>query len=167
MIRVAITGPESSGKTTLARQLSEELGGAFIPEFAREYLNKTEGTYNFSDLDNIAKGHLNRIEKSQNSIQIIDTDFCVMKIWSEYRFGKTSTYIEKLLNKNMFDFHFLCPPEVTWEHDPLRENPDDREELFQSYVELLNDLEFKYHIISGTIDQRLEKCLRIIHDRLN
>jgi nicotinamide riboside kinase len=78
MLRIAITGPESSGKTTLARALSKVLSAVYIPEFARQYLQEKGLKYDQQDLDEIAKGQLNLILSSQNSINIVDSDFVVL-----------------------------------------------------------------------------------------
>jgi NadR type nicotinamide-nucleotide adenylyltransferase len=165
MIRIAITGPESSGKTTLAKELAKQLNAQFIPEFAREYLQESSGKYEISDLDEIARGHLNQITKSQNSIQIVDSDFIVLKVWSDYRFGKSSSLIDQLVSKNIFEFYFLCSPDIPWEEDSLRENPNDRDLLFEQYLIQLNERKLPFEIISGTEEERIEKCIAILTER--
>ena len=129
MIRIGITGPESSGKTTLAKALSEELGASYISEFARKYLTELGRPYEQNDLIEIAKGQLNGILTGSSSLQIIDTDFIVLKIWLEEKYNSTSAYIEDLIAKNHFDLHILCTPDIPWEEDSLRENPDDRDRI--------------------------------------
>ncbi|MDP5043417.1 MAG: ATP-binding protein, partial [Leeuwenhoekiella sp.] len=39
-IKIVLFGPESSGKTTLSRALSEYYKTLWVPEYAREYLQK-------------------------------------------------------------------------------------------------------------------------------
>ena len=90
MLRIAITGPESSGKTTLASALSEHYKVFFIPEFAREYLEKTKGKYTLEDLDSIARGQLKSLLSCENKIIICDTDFSVLEIWSQYKYKNVS-----------------------------------------------------------------------------
>ncbi len=167
MIRIAITGPESSGKTTLARQLAERLNADFIPEFARQYLENKEGKYTQADLDEIAREHKESVSKSQKSIKIIDTDYFVLKVWSEYRFGNSTSYIDELIAEEVFDFHFVCKPNIPWEDDPLRENPHDRDELFDLYIQHLDHYQRPYEVIQGSVEERIEKCLKILNERLN
>ena len=58
IIRIAITGPESTGKSTLARQLAEHYQTTWVPEFARVYLDQLGRPYEEGDLVSIAKGQL-------------------------------------------------------------------------------------------------------------
>ncbi|MDA7580666.1 AAA family ATPase [Crocinitomicaceae bacterium] len=163
MLRIAITGPESSGKTTLARALSKVLSAVYIPEFARQYLQEKGLKYDQQDLDEIAKGQLNLILSSQNSINIVDSDFVVLKVWSDEKFQFTSSKISKLISENHFDLHILCAPDIPWEDDPMRENPDDRHLLFKKYVNVLNTYKKDFIIVSGLHDERLKKCVSAIH----
>ncbi|NOQ74255.1 MAG: AAA family ATPase [Crocinitomix sp.] len=164
MIRIAITGPESSGKTTLCQALSEHFKVAFIPEFARTYLEGTKGEYEQSDLDQIGRGQLKSIQSSQNKIAVCDSDFSVLEIWSHYKYGNVSDFISELVDKEIFDLHILCTPDIPWEADPLRENPDNRSQLFELYVASLNKYNKNYIIVSGEHINRVEKSLeRIDH----
>ncbi|MFT5820522.1 MAG: NadR type nicotinamide-nucleotide adenylyltransferase [Crocinitomix sp.] len=162
MIRIAITGPESSGKTTLSRSLSEHFKVPFIPEFARTYLEKINGDYNQFDLDKIAQGQLKSILSSQNTINISDSDFSVLEIWSHYKYGNVSDFIFGLVKKDLFDLHILCTPDIPWEEDPLRENPDNRDQLFELYKESLIKHKKNFIVVSGAHKNRVEKCLETI-----
>ena len=51
---VVVTGPESCGKTTLARQLADRWEAPLVSEAARDYL-QNKGSYQKSDLLKIAK----------------------------------------------------------------------------------------------------------------
>lgn len=106
MIRIAITGPESSGKTTLCRSLSEHLNVSFVPEFARSYLEKTNGEYDYPDLNKIAMGQLERVKSSNSEVVISDSDFSVLEIWSQYKYGSVSAYIQELVKQDLFDYIF-------------------------------------------------------------
>jgi len=162
MIRVAITGPESSGKTTLSVALADYFKVDSIPEFARAFLEQSGGEYNQSDLDVIAKGQLESILSKKNEVIISDTDFMVLEIWSQYKYGNVSAYISELVQKDFFDLHILCSPDIPWEEDPLRENPDNREALFEMYLSSLKNQNKHFIIVSGDQNQRVVKSLRSI-----
>ena len=162
MIRIAITGPESSGKTTLCLSLAEHFNVASIPEFARVYLERTEGDYEQSDLDQIAEGQLESIVSSSNKVDICDTDFSVLEIWSQYKYGNVSVPIQKLVEQDLFDLHILCTPDIPWEEDPLRENADNRDQLFELYKASLKKYNKNFIIVSGEHESRLEKSLQVI-----
>ena len=166
MIRIAITGPESSGKTTLAQALSKHFSADLILEYAREYLTLTNGEYAEYDLTKIATTHRENILKSQKSTQIIDTDFICMKVWSDYRFGKTSPQIQNIIEENLFDLHILCTPDIPWEEDRLRENPNDRHELFELYKRELLKAKKTILLVQGSLENRLKESINCI-DKLS
>ena len=162
MLRIAITGPESSGKTTLAKALSEHYNISFVPEFARTYLEKTEGKYEQLDLDKIAQGQLKSLISAEDSIVISDTDFSVLEIWSQYKYKNTSELINKLVQKDLFDLHILCSPDIPWEADLLRENPNSRDLLFELYSKSLNSNNKNFIVVNGSAKNRLEKSIQAV-----
>jgi len=166
-VKIAITGPESSGKTTLAKSLNDFYTNSIIVhEFAREYLKKIQRKYNYNDLLEIAKGQRKReiIANTKNSqIIISDTTLQVIKIWSLEKFKKCDDWI--LQQKENYTHYLLCKPDITWEPDPFRENPLDRDRLFNIY---LKDLQGKsFTIISGDQKSRLSVGKKIINGYLN
>lgn len=165
MIRIAITGPESSGKTLLAQALAKEIGATYIPEYARTFLEEFGPGYNQEDLDTMALGHLNQIEESEAQLLVVDTDFIVFKVWSEYKYDFASPLIHSYISEEYFDLHLLCAPDIPWEEDPLRENPQDREKLFEQYVAALERYKKKYIIVTGSEEERLQKARQEV-DRL-
>jgi nicotinamide riboside kinase len=105
----------------------------------------------------MAKGHLDSLEKEKATLQFVDTDFIVFKVWSEYRFSHASSKIHQLISEDWFNLHVLCAPDIPWESDPLRENPNDRDQLFETYVETLERYRKPYLIVEGSHDKRMKK----------
>jgi nicotinamide riboside kinase len=164
-MRFAITGPESSGKTTLAKELAEQNKGIWIPEFARFYLENLPTSYTISDLDKIAKGQLDLWNKSTRSnLTFFDTEMLVMKIWSEFKYNSCSAFILTALENQSFDHYFLCRPDIEWEEDPLREHPEKREELFELYLNELIERKLPFTLVEGTLEERLQNCQLIISE---
>lgn len=159
MKRIAVTGPESSGKTSLAERLAQEFGLAFVPEYAREYLIQRDGKYTQSDLVQIAEGQVKLWSEAKSARGFVaDTEMLVMKIWSDFKYGETDPVILSLLQKQHFDHYFLCYPDIPWEEDPLREHPEQRLELFELYLKELQDRKLPFTILKGDLSQRLEAC---------
>lgn len=164
-LKIAITGPESSGKTTIAKLLTEELNASYIPEFAREYLENLDRSYTIKDLDGIAQGQVDRWNDApKDKLLVCDTELVVMKIWSEFKYSKVSDKILELLDKQRFDIYLLCKPDIPWEPDVLRENPDDREMLFEMYLKELESRKLPFVILEGSIESRLKRALKILDD---
>jgi nicotinamide riboside kinase len=145
--KIIITGPESSGKTTLCKALSKHFNISFAKEFARSYIDNLDRSYIIGDLLSIAKEQL----KSELNSQLLDTDLITLKIWSEYKYGSCDKWILDKIEKQKTEnrFYLLCSPDIPWQADKQRENPNDREELFKIYKQELDDLGHKYFIVEG------------------
>lgn len=160
-LKIAFTGPESSGKTTMAELIAKVYSTTFIPEYAREFL-KDKTTYTLADLDVIAKKQVELCKTSKNKLVISDTEMAVMLIWSQEKFKEVSPIIQHLWELQDFDHLFLCAPDIPWEADKLRENPLDRERLFQLYEELLTKNNCSFSILRGSLNQRIIDCKKQI-----
>lgn len=162
MIRVAVTGPESSGKTTLSKELCQALSEAYVLEYAREYLEQREGKYDEKDLDEIAEGQLALFRKHTGNVLIADTDFTVLKVWSEVKYGKVSDHLIEIDENFQFDLYLLCLPDIPWEPDLLRENPNDRWELVEHYRKALSEKVCPVIEISGSREERFQTAIEAI-----
>ncbi len=160
-LKVSLTGPESSGKSTLTSQLAAFFNAPYVEEFAREFLKHTAGQYNYNDLERICLGQ-QELNKRASSIakQVVffDTDMLVLYIWSEFRFGNVSPMIEKALLQSDVDLYLLCKPDIDWSPDPFRESPlqRERDQLFEMYEQKLKLISAKYIIIHGSEASRFE-----------
>ncbi len=161
-MHIVVTGPESSGKTTLSKQLSEALNGEWIAEYAREYVAHLDRPYTTEDIIAIAEGQKLKFEEAKNEIIVSDTAFLVLKIWSEYRFEQVPKIVEDYLNDTHVDLYILCHPEIPWEYDPLRENPDDRIEIFERYRSELEKMRAPFIVVQGKEQERLEQVLEYL-----
>ena len=165
MLKVIVTGPESSGKTTLCNSLAENFNIPFTAEFSRRFLNKLDGDYTQDDLLVIAKGQLQNEQLITNNQQLYlhDTDLITIKIWSEYKYGNCDNWILEQIEKNKKEkrFYLLCKPDIPWEIDPLRENPNNRGELFEIYKKELENLRHDYYVVEGK--RRLETAIEKIY----
>jgi nicotinamide riboside kinase len=151
-LRIAFTGPESCGKTTLAVWLSSFLELPYIAEYARTHLSeKTD--YRQEDLDLMAT---KQVALWPNGGLIADTEMHVFEIWSQVKYAEVSSAISTLLSLQYFDHYFLCAPDIPWQADPLRENPDNRQELFELYKQELERKERPYTILRGHLQTRQE-----------
>ncbi len=149
---ILVTGPESSGKTTLARALAWALDGSYVAESARAYLQKTAGQYTAVDLPkiwNLQQEAEDAARASSASFVICDTGPEVICIWAAVKYGHCPEEIRRESERRPYDLILLCAPDLPWIPDPLREapDPDARRALFTRYREMLP--EEKTHIIRG------------------
>lgn len=164
-MKIAFTGPESCGKSTMAQWCSIQFNLPLSEEFAREYL-QDKVHYERNDLDEITMGQLVDWRLKGNHF-VADTEMTVMKIWSEYRYQQVSSIILEAYETQIFDHYFLCAHDIPWEPDPLRENPLNREELFLLYETELIKNKWPYSILKGSIEDRQKEVITILQDLLN
>ena len=169
MLKIAILGPESTGKTMLAEQLAEHFHTDFVPEYSREYLKDFPKKYDLNDVIAIAKGQQKNIEKAtekNTDILISDTEAIVNKVWCEYVFKQTPQEIEDLVQNQDFDLYLLCDTDLEWSYDPLRENPDlnERKTIFALYLKALDTVKANYVVISGRGSDRFDNALKAIQN---
>ena len=159
-MRVGIVGPESTGKSTLAHELTQQFNGTYVPESAREYIEKKgtrEVTYDelceiarhqIEQLDSIVNQSSNR--QSSNRQYFFDTELIVTKIWFEYAFGHVPEWLDEAILRYPMDLYLLTAPDIPWQSDPARYNGSDaiRQELFDRYETEIQALNIPYYIIT-------------------
>lgn len=168
--KIAFTGPESTGKTSLSMLVAETFGGVYVPEFSRSFLEQTDGFYEEQDLDTIALGQFDSLTNqkvNENQILISDTDMTVMKIWSQYKYGRVSQVIEHLYQEETFDHLFLCDTDIPWEEDPFREHPESRVELFALYLELIQSNTKNFTVVKGSLEERLNQVRQVLEEKMS
>lgn len=169
MLRVALTGPESTGKSTLSRLLAEHYRTAWAPEYARQYLEEHGPRYALPDLEEIARGQLRAAAEATTEagrlgrpVVFFDTELLVIKIWAEHAFGHCPAWIVRHLQQHPHDLVLLPNVDLPWEPDPLREHPHQRHYFYERYQHELRSLGANFAEISGPPAQRLEQARSLV-----
>ena len=165
MLKIAITGPESTGKAALAKQLADHYKTVWVPEYSRIYLERTNGLYSEKDLLSILEGQIDNEQKlitKANKFLFCDTDPLVIWIWSKVKFGKVNPIIEKVLQDHKYDLYLLTHPDLPWEKDDLRESEGKLNELFEMYLKKLTELGHPYAVVTGSGSDRLKNAIETI-----
>jgi NadR type nicotinamide-nucleotide adenylyltransferase len=160
--RIAITGPESTGKSRLAKALSVEFNEPWVPEYARTYLEQLNRPYEFEDILEIARGQFRMEEEAAATADqwlFCDTDFLATRIWSLVKYGKSHSWIDEMADNHIYAHYLLCDTDLPWEADPLREHPHFRDELFKMYLAELQSRNLPFSIVKGTGDARLRSAM--------
>lgn len=182
--KVVVVGPESTGKSTLCKQLAAHFQTRWCPEFARQYLLEHGMDYKYDDLLTIAKGQIELEEESEasivnsqwsikeshcplanpHSLLFIDTDMYVMKIWCEFVFGKCHQFILDQIAARKYNLYLLCNIDLPWIKDELREYPDleRRKQLYSIYRNTMLGQSTPWVDISGSYEERLNKAIAAV-----
>ena len=171
IVKVALFGPESTGKTTLAIQLAEYFKTAWVPEFARDYLqqkwDKTAQICDVNDMLPIAYGQTkleNETLSTANKFLFCDTNLLVTKVFSEVYYNFCDPLLDKAARKHDYDLFFLTDIDVPWEKDDLRDKPQERESVFAVFKQTLIDDNKPFITLSGDKNLRLKKAIQIVSD---
>ncbi len=175
IVKVVLFGPESTGKTTLSKQLARHYNTVWVPEYAREFLqnkwNNERKTCEHDDLLPIAEGQM-RLENSlaikADKVLICDTDLLETKVYSEEYYGG---YVDQQLNKaaleNSYDLYLLTYIDTPWEEDDLRDRPEQRLEMFQAFERTLQQNKRPYILLKGDKKVRLKAAITAIDKLLD
>lgn len=160
-MRIVITGAESCGKSTLTEQLSQWLNLPFAAEYARVYLEQNGPDYDLDQLVHLSQlhRHYQQAEVGDAPLGIFDTDLINYKIWTEVVFGHCPAVIREAMAEESCHRYLLCQPDIPWQPDPLRHNPNDREMLYQRHLSEIEQLKRRYEIVEGTGESRLINAL--------
>ena len=170
IIKIVLFGPESTGKTTLSKQLARHYNTVWAPEFAREYLqkkwNNERKTCEAEDLVPIAIGQMkleNKLAKKADRVLICDTDLLETKVYSEeYYGGFVDPLLDKAAKNNKYDLYLLTFIDTPWEEDDLRDRPGLRREMFDAFENALKKYNRPYILLDGNKETRLQNAVKAI-----
>lgn len=163
--RIVVVGPECTGKSTLSSLLAKYYDTVWVPEYARQYIERLNRPYEEKDLLEIAKGQIDaedRLSKDANKLIICDTDLSVIKIWSEHKYGNCCQEILTHYYNREYDLYLLTNVDLPWEEDPQRENPQFRQYFYDLFKSELQQRNVNFVEISGGHYSRQKKAIQAI-----
>lgn len=167
VIRIAVTGVESTGKTTLTEALSAQLGGLVVRECARYDAEVIAGQATLATLKRLAQAQAEACEVAVQQAAatgavcvVTDTDALVLRLWGEHAFDRAPEGLERL--EAWPNLTLLCAPTIPWQADPLRSMPrlEDRMALHGAYTDAVAALPNHAIIDAGTHEKRLDQAVR-------
>ena len=170
IVKVVINGPESTGKTTLIKQLAEYFNIEYVPEFARDYLQEKwdlkKEVCSKEDLIVIVKEQVNlenELSSKANKILLLDTNIITTINWSLTHFdGYCDPWIIKQAEFLKYHHYLITNIDIPWVKDDLRDRPNERESMLSSLINQHDIRDLKYSIISGDKDFRKSQSIDII-----
>ncbi len=164
LVKIAVVGPESTGKSLMARRLAREFATLYVPEYSRYYCRDLNRQYTLEDEVNMFHGQVALedclVDLVDQPLLICDTTILTVKIWSDYLFGSTPDLVLNELRARTYDFYLLMDIDLPWEDDPLRDFPDKREYFMEVWKKELAALDAHYKVISGLGEERYENGIQ-------
>ena len=167
--RVCIFGPESTGKSTLTRQLADHFQTGFVPEYARTHLEPRDGKIELADIPLIARGQMaseDALALQGDKLLFCDTDLIATTIWSDWLFGECPQWIEQEANSRQYDLYLLTDVDVPWVADDVRYLPEERKSFLQRCEKELSKRGRPYIKLSGDWNHRFETAVEAVNKLL-
>jgi NadR type nicotinamide-nucleotide adenylyltransferase len=165
IIRVVLTGSESTGKSVLARQLADHYGAELAPEFVREFALRNNGEIGFGDTEQIARGQIALEDEHAGRtarLLIQDTDLLSTAVYSDHYFGQCVDWIRKIARDRRPDLYLLLEIDVPWVPDEVRDRETRRDEMQQLFRKAVAASGSPYVVVNGSWDQRAELARKAI-----
>jgi NadR type nicotinamide-nucleotide adenylyltransferase len=169
-IKIAVVGPESTGKSTMSAYLANHYQTVWVPEYARGYCEKLTQPPTWQDEINMFHGQIAleaELLPKANKILICDTTFITVKIWSDQIFGSSPQEVLDELPKHPYDLYLLLNIDLPWQDDPLRDFPHMREHFMAVWHKELDAINANYVLISGAGPERYDRAVTVVDAFLN
>jgi HTH-type transcriptional regulator, transcriptional repressor of NAD biosynthesis genes len=163
--RVCVFGPESTGKSTLARDLARHFGTVAVPEYARTLLEAQGGRIGPADVERIARGQRaseDALARQAHRVLVCDTDLLTTVIWSEVLFGSCPDWVRAEADRRSYDLTLLTDVDVPWVADVARYLPDDRAAFLARCRNELEARGRRYVLLSGPWEQRFRAAVEAV-----
>lgn len=154
--RLCITGPESTGKTTLSSRLAELAGTEWVPEASRLYAERKTGELTASDVAPIAREHIaladgaeSRIRADGGSLVVLDTDLLSTVVYGRHYYRTVPAWIERVERARRADLYLLCDVDVPWIADGVRDRPSNRDEMYALFHGALLRRQAPFVVVHG------------------
>jgi HTH-type transcriptional repressor of NAD biosynthesis genes len=166
---VCLFGPESTGKTTLARALAGTFGTVFVPEYGRYYCEAFGNECDVEDLRAIARGQKaleDAARRKAKTILILDTDRVMTAIWADVLLGHRPADLDTV--ERPADLYLLADVDVPFQHDAIRYFPDQqaRQRFLARCRSELEKRRLPFVLLQGNEGARLAQALAAIDAEL-
>lgn len=171
LTKIAVVGSESTGKSTMAQYLADNLDTICVPEYARYYCKNLNKQYTLQDEVNMFYGQLALEEAltplAKHNTLVCDTTILTVKVWCDHLFEDTPDEIKNEIDRRHYDFYLIMDIDLPWEDDPLRDFPDQREHFRSVWERELQEISANYRFVTGLGTARLEQGLSHVRTFLN
>ncbi len=161
VLRVAILGAESSGKSTLAQALAERYQTLWVPEYLREFVEVSGRVPREDDQFGIARTQREREEAAAakaNSFLFCDTTPMMTAIYSCWYWGRVDAGLTALNATHPYQFTVVTAPDGPWMPDGLqRESPEVRQRVHEQLLAVLAERDIDYVLVQGSLEDRLRQ----------
>ena len=174
VIKVAILGAESTGKTTLCRDLAAHFNCLWVPEYMRTYLqdkwDTEQKTCSWDDLLPIAQGQValeNELTQQAvlNNSQYLfcDTSLFELMAYAHWYYGDCPETLTKAALAHHYDLILITEVDIPWVADDLRDSPHEREAISAFFETMLNRYQIPFDKVGGSRLERVQYVQQLLN----
>ncbi len=168
--RVCVLGAESTGTTTLSKDLAKHYRTTWVPEYGRLYsegkvFGDENAIWRSEEFVKIAKAQSaleDSLAEASNGLLICDTDPFATGIWHERYIGTRSKAVETIAAKRTYDLYILTGDEIPFVQDGLRDGEHIRHDMHKRFIERLTEEKKNFIIVTGSQEERLKAAINAI-----
>lgn len=169
LVKIAVVGPESTGKSTITKALAKHFKTFWVPEYSRYYCENLTAPCTLQDETNMFYGQI-ALEKSveslvENGLLFSDTTILTVKIWSDYQLGETPQVVLQEIKNRQYDFYILLKNDIPWQDDPLRDFKGMSGYFFDIWKKELDAINANYVEVGG-LETREENAVKAVQQFL-
>lgn len=163
MIVVVLTGPESTGKSSLSQALATRFNAPLVSEYVRDFIEQQQRDTCYTDVSTIAEQQLHNELTARAQcppLLLLDTHLLSNKLWSEVLFAQSPAWIEAALLEQRYDLIALLSPKgIDWQADPQRCQPElvQRQQFHQQLADWLQQHQQPVSALSGSWQSRYQR----------
>jgi len=179
-------GPESTGKTTLCKILSDKYSTPWVSEMCRivaeektpnpdpntnsDNINFNFDLNDFINMANRQNKEEHELTQRANKMLICDNDSFALTIWCERYLGEYHKEIYDIYQSasylnNENKIYILTKPNVPFVQDGLRDGEHIRDWMYDRFLQELENKKMNYYLIeSPDYEERVKKSVEIIEN---
>lgn len=166
VLRIVVTGSESTGKTTLARELAGHFGARWVPEQSRSYAERVRRELKADDVGPIASEQITAEDaalteaiRHGDRALFFDTDLVSTVVYARHYYGSCPAWIEAEARARRGDLYLLADIDLPWQPDAVRDRPRARDQLHNEFRSTLAEFNAEVCAVRGSGHQRLQNAL--------
>jgi HTH-type transcriptional repressor of NAD biosynthesis genes len=166
--KICFYGPESTGKSTMAKKMAAHYKTVFVPEAARDILQSNDfGEQEIIAIAKLQHQYIQEKLQQANKLLFCDTDAVTTQIYAQHYLGKVPPEIYEFEKQTVYDLYFLLDIDTPWIADPLRDQGHRRKEMMKIFKDALEEKKINYVLISGSYEERERKVKEVIDAIIN
>jgi len=165
-LRIVVLGAESTGTTTLSRDLASKLRAPWAPEIGRYYTDsilttdKDWADDDFYRIGSLQQNYEAEMAKRSDGVVVCDTNAVATELWQRRYMGRTTAEMQRIAARDKADLYIITGDEIPFVQDGLRDGEHIRHRMHGWFINHIKKTGVPYLVVTGTPQERLAVATR-------